>query len=134
MASATADLQRDLGGAIMQSILGALLAAGYATAFTKQIAASPNADQVSTSVESQLTKSFSSAANTAQQYPQYAKQITSAAKTSFVDGANWAYTAGIIAILLGAALVFFMFPKRGGEVELLAEYHTEDTADTAAAA
>ena len=28
MASATADLQRDLGGAIMQSILGALLAGG----------------------------------------------------------------------------------------------------------
>ena len=33
MASATADLQRDLGGAIMQSILGALLTAGYAAAF-----------------------------------------------------------------------------------------------------
>jgi DHA2 family multidrug resistance protein-like MFS transporter len=130
MASATADLQRDLGGAIMQSILGALLAAGYATAFAKQIAASPNADKVSTTVEGQLTKSFSSAANTAQQYPQYAKQITSAAKTSFVDGANWAYTAGIIAIVLGAALVFFMFPKHDGEVELLAEYHTEDTASS----
>ena len=127
MASATADLQRDLGGAIMQSILGALLVAGYATAFAKQIAASPNAGSVSTSVESQLTKSFSSAANTATQYPQYAKQITTAAQTSFVDGANWAYTAGIVAILLGAALVFFMFPKHDGEVELLAEYHDEDT-------
>ena len=76
-----------------------------------QIAASPNAEHVSTNVEAQLTKSFSSAANTASQYPQYAEQITSAAKTSFVDGANWAYTAGIIAIVLGAALVFFMFPK-----------------------
>ena len=127
MASATADLQRDLGGAIMQSILGALLAAGYATAFAKQIAASPNASEVSSSVEAQLTKSFSSAANTASQYPQYAKQITTAAKTSFVDGANWAYTAGIVAILLGAALVFFMFPKHDGEIELLAEYHAEDT-------
>ena len=31
MASGTADLQRDLGGAIMQSILGAVLTAGYAT-------------------------------------------------------------------------------------------------------
>jgi hypothetical protein len=127
MASATADLQRDLGGAIMQSILGALLAAGYATAFTKQITASPNAGQVSSDVEAQLTKSFSSAANTASQYPQYAKQITSAAKSSFVDGANWAYTAGIVAILLGAALVFLMFPKHDGEVQLLAEYHDEDT-------
>jgi DHA2 family multidrug resistance protein-like MFS transporter len=30
MASSTADLQRDLGGAIMQSVFGALLTAGYA--------------------------------------------------------------------------------------------------------
>ena len=43
MASGTADLQRDLGGAIMQSILGALLTAGYATQLRQQIAASPNA-------------------------------------------------------------------------------------------
>lgn len=127
MASATADLQRDLGGAIMQSILGALLTAGYATAFTKLIAGAPNGSSVSTAVESQLTKSFSSAANTAQQYPQYSKQIISAAQTSFVDGANWAYFAGVIAIVLGAALVFFMFPKHERELELLVEYHTEDT-------
>jgi hypothetical protein len=132
MASATADLQRDLGGAIMQSILGALLTAGYATAFSKLIAGSPNASSVSTSVQSQLTKSFSSASVTAQQYPQYSKQIISAAQTSFVDGANWAYTAGLIAIVLGAALVFFMFPKHDGELELLAEYHAEDTDDAPA--
>jgi len=129
MASATADLQRDLGGAIMQSILGALLAAGYATAFTKQVSASPNAGNVSASVEAQLTKSFSSAANTASQYPQYAKQIINAAKTSFVDGANWAYAAGIVAILVGAALVFFLFPTHEGELELLDDYRAEDTAD-----
>jgi EmrB/QacA subfamily drug resistance transporter len=128
MASGTADLQRDLGGAIMQSILGALLAAGYATAFTKAIAGSPNASSVSSSVQNQLTKSFSSAATTAQQYPQYSKQIISAAQQSFVDGANWAYTAGIVAILLGGALVFFMFPKGDDEKRLLAEYHAEDVA------
>ena len=40
MASGTADLQRDLGGAIMQSIFGALLTAGYAAAVSAQIAAS----------------------------------------------------------------------------------------------
>ena len=34
MASGTADLQRDLGGAIMQSIFGALLTAGYAATAT----------------------------------------------------------------------------------------------------
>jgi len=83
MASGTADLQRDLGGAIMQSILGALLTAGYAAA---------------------------------------------AAKTSFLQGDQWAYTAGIVAILIGAAIVFFLFPKREEEERLLASYHADDTA------
>ena len=133
MASGTADLQRDLGGAIMQSILGALLTAGYATAFSKAIAASPGASQVSDDVQNELTKSFSSAANTAEQYPQYASQIIQAAKTSFVDGQDWAYVAGIVAILLGAALVFFLFPKRDAEEQLAMQYARED-ADVGAAA
>src|SRR6476646_8308230 len=106
MASATADLQRDLGGAIMQSILGALLTAGYATEMGQLIAGSPNATQVTDSTQSALTKSFSSAADLAEQYPQYSSQITSAAKSSFLSGSDWAYGAGIIAIVLGAALVF----------------------------
>ncbi|HUB35323.1 MAG TPA: MFS transporter, partial [Solirubrobacteraceae bacterium] len=66
MASGTADLQRDLGGAIMQSILGALLTAGYASAVASTIAASPNKARVTASVETELEKSFSSAAATAQ--------------------------------------------------------------------
>ncbi len=129
MASGTADLQRDLGGAIMQSILGALLTAGYAAAFASLIAASPNADQVSQSVESELQKSFASAANTAEQYPQYSDQIIEAAKQSFVDGQDWAYVAGIVAIVGGAALVFFLFPKKDGELALLDAYQREDATD-----
>ena len=127
MASGTADLQRDLGGAIMQSIFGALLTAGYASAFTSKIAASPNADQVSASVQSQLTKSFASAADIAQRYPQYSEQIITAAKSSFLSGADWAYAAGITAIIIGAAIVFFLFPRREQESQLLADYHSEDT-------
>jgi MFS transporter, DHA2 family, multidrug resistance protein len=134
MASGTADLQRDLGGAIMQSIFGALLTAGYASAFTAKIAASPNADQVTDSVQSQLTKSFSSAAAIAERYPQYSAQITEAAKSSFLSGADWAYTAGILAIVVGAMIVFFLFPKRDRELQLLASYHAEDTNREAATA
>jgi MFS transporter, DHA2 family, multidrug resistance protein len=126
MASGTADLQRDLGGAIMQSIFGALLTAGYASAFTSKIAASPNADQVSANVQSQLTKSFASAADIAQRYPQYSEQIIAAAKSSFLSGADWAYAAGITAIIIGAVIVFFLFPRREQESQLLADYHSED--------
>ena len=132
MASGTADLQRDLGGAIMQSVFGALLTAGYASAVSATIAASPNADQVTTSVQSQLTKSFSSAAAIAERYPQYSTQIIQGAKSSFLAGADWAYTAGIIAIVVGAAIVFLLFPKREQELQLLATYHAEDTTRPAA--
>lgn len=128
MASGTADLQRDLGGAIMQSIFGALLTAGYASAVNQAIAGAPNGQQVTQSTQSALTKSFASATETAQQYPQYASQIIAGAKTSFVDGQDWAYLAGIIAVLLGAALVFFFFPKADEERKLLAEYQEQDTA------
>jgi MFS transporter, DHA2 family, multidrug resistance protein len=128
MASGTADLQRDLGGAIMQSILGALLTAGYSAAVASAIAAAPNRDQISDQTEAQLQQSFAGAEKIAQLAPQYSQQILAGARQSFVDGADWAYVAGIAAILLGAALVFFLFPKKQREVELLAEYQKEDTA------
>jgi EmrB/QacA subfamily drug resistance transporter len=127
MASGTADLQRDLGGAILQSIFGALLTAGYAAAMSAAITASASGRQATTTVQNELTKSFSSAADTAMKYPQYATQIVDGAKSSFLSGADWAYTAGIVAILVGAVIVFFLFPKKEEEQQLLAAYHVADT-------
>jgi MFS transporter, DHA2 family, multidrug resistance protein len=124
MASGTADLQRDLGGAIMQSILGALLTAGYAAAAAAAIAGSNK--HITDSVQSQLTKSFAGAEVIAEQHPKYAGQITAAAKTAFLQGDQWAYTAGIVAILIGAAIVFFLFPRKEEEERLLVRYHAED--------
>jgi MFS transporter, DHA2 family, multidrug resistance protein len=128
MASGTADLQRDLGGAIMQSIFGALLTAGYASAAGAAIAAAPNNQQVNESVQNQLTKSYAGAEAVADRYPQHAAQITAAAKQSFLDGDHWAYTAGIVAVLLGAVLVYFLFPKKEQEDQQLARYQAEDAA------
>jgi EmrB/QacA subfamily drug resistance transporter len=125
MASGTADLQRDLGGAIMQSIFGALLTAGYAAAAGAEVAASGK--NINSNVQAELTKSFSSAADTAARYPPSVQDnIVAAAKTAFLQGDQWAYTAGIVAVVLGAVLVFFRFPKRQEEEELLARYHAED--------
>ncbi len=131
MASGTADLQRDLGGAIMQSIFGALLTAGYAAAATAAVASSST--QGSTDVQEELEKSFSSAAQVAQQNPHYSNQIITAAKTAFLQGDQWAYTAGIVAILLGATLVWFRFPTKDEETALLASYHQQDSGAAAAA-
>jgi MFS transporter, DHA2 family, multidrug resistance protein len=127
MASGTADLQRDLGGAVMQSILGALLTAGYSAAVANAIAAAPNGDQISDKTEAQLQQSFAGAENIAELAPQYAQQILAGARSSFVDGADWAYVAGVVAILLGAAIVYFFYPKKDEEKRLLEEYHAEDT-------
>jgi MFS transporter, DHA2 family, multidrug resistance protein len=126
MASGTADLQRDLGGALLTSVFGALLAAGYASAMGAAVAASSTGQKVTDSTQSQLQLSFASAEDLAEQNPHYAGEITAAAKTSFLQGDQWAYTAGIVAILLGAVLVFFLFPKKEREEELLSGYQAED--------
>jgi EmrB/QacA subfamily drug resistance transporter len=131
MASGTADLQRDLGGAIMQSIFGALLTAGYASAMSASINAAPQ--KINDSVQSQLTKSFAGASDVASQYPQYSTQIETAAKSAFLQGDELAYAAGIAAVLIGAVIVFFLFPGKDGELLLLASYQAEDQSGSAPA-
>src|SRR4051794_35934971 len=127
MASGTADIQRDLGGAIMQSIFGAVLTAGYAAAAGAAVASSGKS--VSDTVQTELTKSFASAADTAQRYPTGVQdQIIAGAKSAFLQGDQWAYLTGIVAVLLGGTLVFFKFPKQEEEERLLAAYHAEDAA------
>src|SRR5262245_47835778 len=124
MASGTADLQRDLGGALMTSILGAVLTTHYASAMAGQSVSS----EVTSSTEAQLQLSFASAENiAAHSSPQDADAILSAAKSSFLDGDQWAYGAGPAAVLSGAVLVFFVFPKHAREQELRTEYHAADT-------
>jgi MFS family permease len=124
MASGTADLQRDLGGALLTSIFGALLTAGYASAMGTAI--SESGKNVTESTQAQLQLSFASAENLAEKNPQQADQITAAAQSSFLDGANWAYFAAMVAVAIGMALVFFFFPRKEQEEALRASYHAED--------
>jgi len=129
MASGTADLQRDLGGALMTSIFGALLTAGYASAMGTAITQS--GQNVTEATQRALQLSYSSAVNLAQSHPQYQDQIVAAAKTSFLQGDQWAYAAGLIAVLVGAALVFFLFPRKQAEEEMRVAFHAEDAGTTA---
>ena len=66
MASGTADLQRDLGGALMTSIFGALLTAGYASAMGTAIAES-GTERHRRAPRAQLQLSFASAEDLAAQ-------------------------------------------------------------------
>jgi EmrB/QacA subfamily drug resistance transporter len=124
MASGTADLQRDLGGALMTSLFGTLLTAGYAAAMGTAIAES--GQDVTATTQSALQLSYASAEDLAAQYPQYADQITTAAQSSFLAGDQLAYLAGLCAVLIGIAVTFFLFPKHDDERRLRAEFHAED--------
>ena len=129
MASGTADLQRDLGGAFMQSIFGALLTAGYAAAVVD--GRSPARPERRPDHE---------------QHPGGAHEVVlerrgrRRAVPAVRDGRSrpgprprsWtapteAYLAGIIAVLVGGSIVFLLFPKKADEERLLAEYNEEDS-------
>ena len=47
------------------------------------------------------------------QYPHYASAITSAARSSFVSGSDWAYAAGIVAIALRRSSDLLHVPAQG---------------------
>jgi len=126
MASATSDLQRDLGGSIMQAILGAILAAGFAESFRRQIEATGEAANISDSVTHALQASYASALRVAEQYPQYHDQIVTAATRSMVTGAWAAYLIGAIAIVIGTIVVAVFLPNYEQEKELVASYARED--------
>jgi predicted MFS family arabinose efflux permease len=130
MASGTADLQRDLGGALMTSIFGALLTAGYAAAMGTAIAAS--GEDITASTQSQLQSSYASAADLAAAYPEYGDQILTAAKSSFLEGDQLAYAAGFIAVLVGAGLVLVFFPRKDEEERSRLAFQAEDLGETPA--
>lgn len=125
MASGTSDLQRDFGGAVMQSLLGALLTAGYASAVAKSINA--QSTPISAPITNELQRSYSSAAAIAAQYPSHASAIIDGARSAFLSGANLAYGAGALAVIGGGVIIFFCYPKKSSEVELLASYAAQDS-------
>ena len=124
MASGTADLQRDLGGALMTSIFGVFLTAGYASAMGTAV--SETGQDVTATTQSMLQLSYASAADMAAQYPQYSNEILTAAKSSFLAGDDLTYIAGFVAVLIGLSVTFLLFPRKDREAQLHAHYHAED--------
>ncbi len=110
------------GGAILQSTLGAILTAGYASQLQKTIASSPQADQVSHETEAALTKSFSSAEVLAERYPQYADQIIGAARDAFVHGGQPRLRRRRGDRAGGCRRRVLLLPKHEGERAAMAEY------------
>jgi MFS transporter, DHA2 family, multidrug resistance protein len=127
MGSAFLDLTRDFGGAIMQAVMGALLAGAYAARIGSDLAAlSPqDAAKVSDDTADALTSSFQSAEQVAQQYPDYASQITSAAADAFTSGKSAAMLVALAMALIGLALVVFVYPRKEAEEAYYAKVASE---------
>lgn len=118
MGSAFLDLTRDLGGAILQAMLGGILAAAYAKQMTADIRGLPaeQAAQVTDEIADQLTSSFAGAAEVASHYsPPVSQEIINAASSAFTDGKSAAIMLALALTLVGFAIVRWRFPEKSVE-------------------
>lgn len=118
MGSAFLDLTRDLGGAIIQAFMGALLAGFYAIRVGKELASLPTdeASKVSNEVSEQLTSSFESAASVASKYSgSTAQDIINGASAAFTEGKSAAIGIALLFTIAGLLLVLFRYPGRDEE-------------------
>ena len=122
MASGTADLQRDLGGALMTSIFGALLTAGYASAMGTAIDESGrNITEKTQSAAPALVLERGKPRRRAPEVrgPDHRSRAVGRSST----GTSGPTSAAMVAVLIGMALVFRFFPKKEEELQLRAAYH-----------
>jgi DHA2 family multidrug resistance protein-like MFS transporter len=135
MGSAMNDLQRDLGGAIMQAIMGSLLVARYASEIGAAFAAAPKNQQAELTDQAvaQMSSSFAGAESVASSLPQ-ADQATliEAAQQAFTSGSNVAFAFALAAVAVGLILVVVAYPKKSEELALESAYasQTEGTPNT----
>ena len=135
MGSAFLDLTRDLGGAIVQAFMGAVLAGAYAVRISKDLSALPasEASKVSQATAEQLTSSFEGAQSVASQYSgSTAQTILDSAAVAFTEGKSGAMGIALILTLLGLLLVLFVYPRREAEEAYYEKVQAESAAAPAA--
>ncbi len=127
MGSAMTDLQRDLGAAIMQSLLAAFLTVKYSASIESKLAHLPAQQraQISESTAAVLQNSFGGADVLAQQYPAHGTAIIAAARDAFLQGSALAVVVASITVGIGLVLVWFAFPRHAEELAAEAEYARE---------
>ncbi len=127
MGSGMTDLQRDLGAAVMQSILAIFLTRQYTASVDSQLADLPAAERSSITEQtaSILRSSFGGAQELAEQYPTYGTAIIEGARQAFINGSAAAIAVALGAVLLGLLVTWFGFPHKHAELEVEAEYAKE---------
>ena len=124
MGSGMTDLQRDLGAAVMQSILAVFLTRAYTDSVDRQLANLPAPQRASISEQTAgiLRDSFGGAQVLAEKYPQSGTAIIQGARDAFIDGSAAAISVALIAVLIGLLVTWFGFPRKAREHELEAQY------------
>jgi EmrB/QacA subfamily drug resistance transporter len=121
MGSATNDLQRDLGGAIMQAVMGTLLVVRYAESMKASFAAAPASEQqeLTDQAVTTMTSSFAGAEKVASTLPQAdAEALIGWAQSAFTQGSNVAFAFALGAVLVGMVLVGVAFPRKADEIAI----------------
>ncbi len=124
MGSSASDLTKDLGGAVFQALLGALLTFAYADYFTKAFAKLPpdQAQAVGTRAAQEVGSSYAGAQRVAEGYsPADGQKLIEAANQAFTDGKTAAIMLALISSVLGALVVVFFYPSRKREAEIFAK-------------
>jgi EmrB/QacA subfamily drug resistance transporter len=124
MGSGFLDLTRDFGGAVVQAIMGGLLAASYASHIRADVAGLPpdEAGQLTDQAADEMASSFTSAVEASQQYSSsLQEQVLTAASTAFTAGKSWAILVALVLTILGLVLVLALFPRKAAEEEYYAQ-------------
>lgn len=135
MGSAFTDLTRDFGGAIMQALMGTVLAVVYADSLVSAFKQLPpqEAAQLSQAAAQQIVGSYEGAAEVAQSFPQsQAHELATAAAKAFTEGKTAAYVLGLTLTLIALGLVLWKYPGRVEEQEFFAHIEQVDREAVAA--
>ncbi|MBP7972154.1 MAG: MFS transporter [Candidatus Nanopelagicales bacterium] len=121
MSSGSADLTKDLGGAVFQAILGTLLAVAYSDYFSRAFAQLPTdqAQQLGNRAAQEIGSSYEGAEAVAKTLPGAdATQLIAAANQAFTEGKSTAIAVATAAVLIAITLVWWKYPRVSDERRL----------------
>ncbi len=131
MSSGSADLTKDLGGAVFQALLGTLLAIAYSDYFAKAFRSLPadEAQKLGKRAAQEIAGSYEGAEGVAATLPGAdATQVIAAAQQAFTEGKMAAISVALLSVVVGLLLVWWKYPRHAAERAIFAEIGTENAA------
>ena len=124
MSSGSADLTKDLGGAVFQALLGTLLAIAYSDYFAKAFASLPpeQSQALGQRAAQEIASSYEGAEAVAATLPGAdSAQLIAAAQQAFTEGKAAAIGLAIVSVVIGIVLVWWRFPRAAEERQIFAD-------------